>query len=965
MKKNLKLILAVLVVVLTLPFLMVSANSNPSGERELRGVWVATVVNIDYPSKPTTDAEVLKSEAIAILEQVKNTGLNAVFLQVRPASDALYRSRNFPWSKYLTGTQGLAPGSDFDPLAFWIEEAHNRGIELHAWINPYGITKKAAHEPVHDFASLVPSHPARTNPGWVVKHTDGSLYFNPGIPEVRKLIVDSVLEIVQNYDVDGIHFDDYFYPGKTFNDTATYEQYGKAFRTIEDWRRENVNLLVAEVSGAIKSASPYVRFGISPFGIWANKSAIAFGSDTKGSQSYFHHYADTRKWVKDGIIDYIAPQIYWHIGYTVADYAKLLTWWKDTVSGTGVDLYIGQAAYRTGHTDPASAWYGIAEMEKQLKLNAATSGLSGSIFFSYKSLADSPALSAAIKAIYERKDGVAASVPVTVTRPLENLRTGFTRFYLSGSSDPSKPLYLNGKPVENRSSQGFYGILVPLEAGENIFTLSQEASYATRVIFRTMPSSSPTPMKTAEIPSASVFPQAQEYRMPGEKITLTCQAPIGSKVTVKLGGKSYTMRPSSTTNPGKGIYPTTYTYVHTMPAYTGTPRNIDLGAPVYTMTYKGIRKTRTAPARVGVIMKSSPYYARVTRDVIDTYQTPVSGNGAAYELYNGMVDYVTGMTGSYARLSSGQWVLKSGISLYSSKTQLRPMIRKAVYGLGEKWDSVRFDISTPVAAFASYNGTAVKMEVAAAVITAVPVLPADSLFSSAAVAKNGNKAVYTFTLKKGIRIDGYHIEKTPGGMVLKIKRHVTVKTGAKPLDGIVIMVDPGHGGTETGAIGPLGLAYAEKRINLNTALKVKRELEALGASVLMTRTVDKTLSLGERLTASRKARPDLFLSLHANAMEDNVDMLKHTGFSVFYREPHARTLSEIIHNHVTEVLNRERDGVHARNFYVTRGTWTPSVLLESGFVTHPDEFEWLTDENEQSQLAKTIADAVVRYFTER
>ena len=185
---------------------------------DLRGVWVSTVVNIDYPTKATIDVEVLKSEALRILDNAKDMGMNAVFLQVRPCSDAIYKSKYFPWSKYLTGTQGLAPADNFDPLEFWITEAHKRGIELHAWLNPYRVTKQSGKEPAHDFASLAPNNPAKLHPDWVVKHSDGNLYYNPGIPEVRKLVIDGITEIIENYDVDGIHFDDYFYPGNSFAD---------------------------------------------------------------------------------------------------------------------------------------------------------------------------------------------------------------------------------------------------------------------------------------------------------------------------------------------------------------------------------------------------------------------------------------------------------------------------------------------------------------------------------------------------------------------------------------------------------------------------------------------------------------------------------------------------------------------------------------------------------------------------
>jgi uncharacterized lipoprotein YddW (UPF0748 family)/N-acetylmuramoyl-L-alanine amidase len=940
---------------------MVSAESKALEKSELRGVWVATVINIDYPSKPTADSEVLKGEALKILDNAEQLGLNAVFLQVRPTSDAIYKSRYFPWSKYLTGRQGLMPSDNFDPLEFWISEAHKRGIELHAWINPYRITKKTASESKYDLTSLDASNPARLNPDWVVKHSDGNLYYNPGIPEVRRLVIDGVLEIVQNYDVDGIHFDDYFYPGKDFDDKAAFAKYGAAYTNIDDWRRANVNALIGDLSKTIKAARRDVRFGISPFGIWANKSINAFGSDTKGMQSYYDQYADTRRWVREGLLDYIAPQLYWDIGYKIADYSKLLTWWQNTTAGTGVDLYIGQAAYRSGNSDPSNPWYGVSEIEKQMQLNTRTPGVRGSIFFSSKSLTDNQALSAVIKAMYEKQEGILISTPVTISRPSGNIKTSFKQFYLYGSSDPEKPLLLNGKPVENRSTQGYFGVLVPLEKGANIFTFSQEGSYATRAIFRQTASTTTAAMSKAEILKASVFPKTQEYRTPGEKIILSCKAPMGSKVTVKIGGKSYVMKSTSASKTPK-LYEDTYTYVLTIPQYTGAPRNIDLGAPIYTMNYKETVKTQKAPAKVGAIMKNSPFYAKVEEEVINTYQTPSAENGAAYELYKGMADYVTGMKGDYVRLSSGQWVRKADVKTYTSKSQLRPSINKAEYVNGERWDTLKLTITSPFVAIAAFDGSAIHLSISAAKTAALPVLPKSSLFSSVEVSKTEAKAEYTLKMKSDQYIEGYYIQKTSAGLTLNIKRPIKAGVGNEPLTGITIMLDPGHGGSDSGALGPLGLKYPEKTINLNTSLKLQKELEVLGAKVLMTRTTDKNLSLDERLTASRNAKPDMFISIHANSMEDNVDISKIDGFSTFYREDFARPLALSVFNNVIEPLNRNSKGIHKKNFYVIRGTWTPSILFESGFVPNPEEFEWLVDDNAQADLAKGISEAIMKHF---
>lgn len=951
-------LMIVLVILASIPFLLIPVNANTFDNREMRGLWVATVANTDYPSKPTGDIEVLKSEAVKILDTAKKTGLNAVFLQVRPTADAFYISDYFPWSKYLTGTQGKAPAGGFDPLGFWIEEAHKRGIELHAWINPYRITKRSGSERP-SLSSLPANHPARLHPDWVVKYSDGNLYFNPGIPEVRQLITNGVLEIVNRYDIDGIHFDDYFYPGRDFSDSATFKQYGSGYSSVGDWRRANITALVTDVSNGIRATGRDVRFGISPFGIWANKSSNPLGSDTRGAESYYDHYADTRSWVKSGIIDYIAPQLYWNIGYSTADYSKLLAWWNNVVSGASVDLYIGQAAYRENNPSQSSPWYGVSEIEKQLQLNSTYQQVKGSLFYNYSALEENPALAATIKAVYDRLDGNVSGTPVTVSIPSGNTATGYSHYYLNGASDPGKPLYLNGEQVTNRSLTGYFGILVDLKYGSNIFTFSQDGSYATRVIYRSSGASTVSKMSTADITASSVFPQSQEYRQPGEKITLSCTAPAGAKVTVKVGGTTYSMKTASKSG---GLYPAKFSYTYTVPSYSGAPRNIDLGNPVYSMNYNGTVRTRKAPAKIGVIMKGSPFYAEVSKEDIDTFAEPESGNGASYELRKGMVDYVTGMTGSYARLSSGLWVRKTSISTYTSQARLSPSASSAQYEAGPKWDLLRLDYPYSMAAVSKFDGEKLTLSVSALQSGPLPALPEGSPFSSASFKQDGNLGRYILTLKPGRTIEGYYIEKTMSGIILHVKNPAKAAYGDRPLTGITIMLDPGHGGSENGAIGPLGTKYPEKTINLNTALKLRDELQSLGANVLMTRTSDVTVSLTDRLDASRRAKPDMFLSIHANSMDVNVDISKITGFSVHYKEALAKPLSEVLLAKAAET-GRVNKGVRWDNFYVVRGTWTPSMLIENCFVPNPSDFELITNEAEQTRLAKSLADGIVKYFS--
>ena len=314
-------------------------NNNPVPLAFTRGAWVATVYGIDFPQTPTTNSNLLKQQIDGIVQNAAEKGIDALFFQARPCADAFYKSAHFPWSKYLTGTQGVAPSNNFDPLSYIIEECHANGIQLHAWINPYRITALATD-------TLVSNHVANIVP-WITMRVGGKLYFNPGEPVARGLIVEGVREIIQNYDVDGIHFDDYFYPeGITDEDAFTFAGRWSGPDNLADWRRWNVNQLIRQTRQVIRETASHVAFGISPAGIWANKTSNPLGSDTKGYESYYAIYADSRGWVKNAWIDYIVPQIYWYVGQQGSDFTTVLNWWCEVCKGTDVALYVGLAAYR-------------------------------------------------------------------------------------------------------------------------------------------------------------------------------------------------------------------------------------------------------------------------------------------------------------------------------------------------------------------------------------------------------------------------------------------------------------------------------------------------------------------------------------------------------------------------------------------------------------------------------------------
>ncbi|MFB9252053.1 glycoside hydrolase family 10 protein, partial [Sphaerisporangium melleum] len=354
-----------------------AAGGGHASARQMRGMWIASVVNTNWPSRPGLSAAQQKSEFLSWLDLAVARRLNAVFVQVRPTADAFWPSALEPWSQYLTGVQGRDPG--YDPLGFMVEAAHRRGLAFHAWFNPYRVSMQG------DLRRLAPEHPARRNPGWTVTY-DGKLYYNPGLPKVRAFVQDAIMDAVTRYDIDGVHFDDYFYPypvpGKQFNDAAAYARHGSGFADKAAWRRHNVNLLIKEMGERVRKAKPYAQWGVSPFGIWRNAGTDRHGSATSGSQSYDDQYADSRLWVRKGWIDYVVPQLYWYIGMKAADYAVLAPWWARLVEDTRTLLWIGQGAYNVGVAGLPAPWQDPAELSRHLTMNRDHPGIGGDVYFS-------------------------------------------------------------------------------------------------------------------------------------------------------------------------------------------------------------------------------------------------------------------------------------------------------------------------------------------------------------------------------------------------------------------------------------------------------------------------------------------------------------------------------------------------------------------------------------------------------
>jgi uncharacterized lipoprotein YddW (UPF0748 family) len=350
-------------------------------DKEFRAIWVSTIQRVDFPAKETTNPAALKKEWLGLLSFYKTLNINAVIVQVRPCADAIYPSKLVPFSKFITGKSGKGLDNNFDLLQFMIETSHAAKMEFHAWINPF----RALID--NDTTNLAPNHVFKAHRDWLYKY--GKEYqLNPGIPEVRQHFLDVIGELTANYDINAIHFDDYYYPYRIHNeeidDSLTFVKYGKNFKNIKDWRRNNINLVMESVYKKVKSIDTTVQVGVSPFAVWRNKDTDKNGSDTKGGQQcYDDLYADVLKWLRSDWVDYVAPEVYFHIGHPQVDFKKAVQWW--TKNSYGKKMYIGLALYKINNTKYLE-WSEPEQIPNQIDYLRQFPEIKGYMLFSSKQL---------------------------------------------------------------------------------------------------------------------------------------------------------------------------------------------------------------------------------------------------------------------------------------------------------------------------------------------------------------------------------------------------------------------------------------------------------------------------------------------------------------------------------------------------------------------------------------------------
>lgn len=941
---------------------------------EMRGIWIASVININYPSKQgLTEAE-LKAEIDTIVKNSTDAGLNAIFFQVRPTADALYPSDIFPYSKYVSGKQGVAPDNNFDSLAYLLEVASKNNIDVHAWVNPFRVTMYASDE-----AELAPNSPAVIHPEYTVKYADGKTYFNPGIPEVRALIIDGVKELAANYpSLAGIHFDDYFYPypsgNAEFADDEQYMLYGGGL-SKEDWRRNNVNTLIHDTYYAVKAINPDIEFGVSPFGIWANSGSDTpvDGSVSSGLEAYNSLYCDALAWANGGYVDYLIPQIYWSFSTSSAPFDNIARWWNRELDGTGVDFYIGHALYKAPD-------YPDNEIGIQVEFARNLLSYRGSVYYGYEDFANN---TVGVKdKITELNSYPIRYIPESsqagakIYVPLNNASVTAPTVTLVGKSSPAYPLTINGKKV-SRTVNGYFSIYETVSSGINVFTLDQNGIKNTHNVnykIKREDSGSSSGTNLSGFVIEDVSPSGEAWYMTGDKIKISCTAPAGCNVSAKIGGMSVALKP--TVNPkGSGSYlKEVYTGELVPSDIANETESVSLG----TLKITASRGNETLTVNGGLIKQMgehAPVYAEV---VTDYTHLKISPSSSFYDDYTpasvGMRDYVKGFIDGYYKLAFGGYVAKENVKIVSGVelNENRIISVKAfVNGTDtsnnkNNFTDVVFECleNAPVNAVASSGKISVVFYNTSGNVMPNPEVSPNPLFSYITAASDDEKNTVTYTvhLKNELNCYGYNIVYENGNIILRMKNPQSLSDiPGKPLTGKTIVVDAGHGGTDNGAPG-CG-TINEAQLNLDIALYLENELKSLGADVLMTRTSeDQTVSLYERMDFLTAADPDLAISVHQNSIAETSNAQKIRGYLGLYCTESGKLLAKTVSSRVASDLNRYERPYAYQKLAVARNHRFPSTLCEMCFISNVEEYQWSVTEGNTKRSAKALAKGILDYY---
>ncbi len=930
--------------VLVLSNIFVLTTSAKGEEREeVRACWVASVGNLDFPSDMGQSVAELKAEIESIVSHCRAMGLNTIFFQVRPMGDALYPSEVFPWSVYLSGKQGVPLKENFDPLQYFVETAHRAKIRLHGWINPYRI---GAGNDV--WSKLSSNNPAVLHPEYTVETVDG-LYYNPGLPAVRNLILDGIAEIVENYDVDGIHFDDYFYPYnmEDFDDLDAYARYGKG-KSLDDFRRESVDQLVKKAQSTIHSIRKDCQFGISPFGIWANRSLHKEGSDTNGLSSYAAIYSDSKKWVEKGWLDYICPQLYWTFDHEAAPYDVLVDWWDDLCTVNDTDLYIGLALHKAG-TDEAG-WDDPQIMKRELEYASKKKSYGGHCFFRYGAMLENPngALDSvqeyynsgrereygSLKVLPSEKDLSFPSVSLKtadelkITSPADGAAVSASAISITGTAPAGQRVWVNNVEAAV-NSYGLFSAYVPLKTGNNQITVSSNGQNKS-INIRNTPTAPQTELSNA-------YPYGISHRGAGDVIDFYVNAPANSEITLKnemISLPLYATEEHSNLYHGQWTVPALlndmildgFSYYCVL-GDMSTQLSLDLQLHLYADGYN-----------VKQVLQTSAYQFDLSREGSQMDHDP---------LPQGSVVYVRAIEGSRAQLETGFWVEQSTLG----DQKMSPL-----HPLDYVYEDVIISLSGNKGYYTEFFENELRLTLPTGRRDSLKTeCEHEDLIIDKTVASH--ESVLRIRSRSGRVLAGYEVYPQKNRLTVHLRYY------SDTLKGKTIVLDAGHGGKDPGALSAGGTLYPdESDLNLSICQYLQEELRAVGANVVLLATTSEDLSLDSRVALAQSVAPDLFLSIHHNSTDLSADFNKSSGGLVLYSSPISEGLAKHLGKSMRDGVGDEDAECRRQSLRVCRQTRFPAVMLEVGYVCNPLEYELLCCKDIEQIIAKNIVESLNDYF---
>ncbi len=886
----------------------------PAAAEELRALSVRTKDNIDFPSAPNLPAKELKAQLEELAQFAHTYGYNAIFFEAVPECDAFYQSSILPSSAYWIGSQGTF--TFFDPLKYLTNITKEYGIQVYAVIDPFSVAEK----------ELSDNSPAVKNSEWV---TDG--FLNPQEPGVQKLVGKVVDELTSNYAIAGVVLSEV--------DSSTYQNV------------ENYSECVAKVTSHAYDAIRHKD--AQRLGIVVNSGSIL--ADSKENLAELP--------ARKGDLDFIVAASTSEAG-SDALFSELNVW-KELCASRSSDTHTIRF-YSLHAANDEQAFRHQIDGSLYFEREAGASGTVISNYTALNTKERTAAYSLAATFAQIRPSAMpdlSYSRTFSISRPEQALTidSSWETYFITGTSDPDKPLYYKGAEVKRTGKNGLWGVLVRVSYGTNTYAFEQDGVTSTATIIRGQPGGA-TPINT--IVKSSAYPGNPEAVLYGQSLKLSCTAPSGGTVTATVGGITQALTQISQVQNG---LPATYqaSLDLSSAAVAGQVKNV--GAVAYQLNYAGMNNSQQSAGEVYVAGEGAVPVAKMK-----TFVVPVNQNAADDGLYatilkQGCADYILENIGSYYKLSFGGYVLKSAVELSEGVVTAENTVSVMSMSEADKGERlVLSGTSRPaftgaltgdtltvtlyhIAGFENMNTARLESQLC------------DSIES--AVDEETSSVTLTFHLKETTKLNGWDVQFQGNDMMIYLRQKPKLLTDSpKPLSNVSVVIDPGHGGSDPGAAGiPYHEGPWEKTLNLANAYALQSRLEALGAAVTLTQD-DETMTLNDRMALAQTQDADVFISCHHNALSETGDGNNAAGIEVFYYNDQSKDFADQIGFGLSELTGRKLRFTEQSWYRVTMMTSCPSVLVESGFLCNPLEYEEIAGDFAMHQYANAVADAVIKLF---